>query len=44
MYSGTDTQKEKSLLLNLSNLLLDKGLITENECNEMKRIILEKYK
>ena len=41
MYSETDAQIEKSLLLNILDLLFEKGLITENECNAMKTIVLE---
>jgi transcriptional regulator CtsR len=41
MFSKSDMQKEKNLLLNISDLLLEKGLITEKERNAMKSIIVE---
>lgn len=41
MDSKADMQKEKNLLLNISDLLLEKGLITEKERNAMKSIIVE---
>ena len=41
MYSEANMQKEKNLLLNISDLLLEKGLITEKERNAMKSIIVD---
>ena len=41
MFSKSDMQKEKNLLLNISDLLLEEGLITEKERNAMKSIIVE---
>ena len=44
MYSEANMQKEKNLLLNISDLLLEKGLITEKERNAMKNIIIAECK
>ena len=40
MCSKENMHKEKNLLLNISDLLLEKGLITEKERNAMKSIVL----
>lgn len=44
MYSEMPIQNEKNILLHISDLLLEKGFISEKERNAMKSIIVGESK